>query len=178
MRLSVREMIMVGVGAALMAVFSQLSIPLPSVPLTLQVFGVVIISIILGKKLGTLSIIVFMLLGAIGLPVFAGFTGGLNIIAGATGGYIIGFVFMAFIIGYFIEKDKKPLAFIGAYLGLAVDYIFGMIQLKLLMGLTLEGALVAGLYPFIIKDLILTALGVMVALSIRNRVVGVIKLNA
>ena len=50
MRLSVREMIMVGVGAALMAVFSQLSIPLPSVPLTLQVFGVVIISVILGKK--------------------------------------------------------------------------------------------------------------------------------
>ena len=177
MRLSVREMIMVGVGAALMAVFSQLSIPLPSVPLTLQVFGVVIISVILGKKLGTLSIIVFMLLGAIGLPVFAGFTGG-NIITGATGGYIIGFVFMAFIIGYFIEKDKKALAFIGAYLGLAVDYIFGVIQLKLLMGLTLEGALVAGLYPFIIKDLILTALGIMVAISIRIRVVGVIKLNA
>ncbi|OBY10451.1 biotin transporter BioY [Clostridium paraputrificum] len=178
MRLSVREMIMVGVGAALMAVFSQLSIPLPSVPLTLQVFGVVIISVILGKKLGTLSIIVFMLLGAIGLPVFAGFTGGLNIITGATGGYIIGFVFMAFIIGYFIEKDKKALAFIGVYLGLAVDYIFGVIQLKLLMGLTLEGALVAGLYPFIIKDLILTALGIMVAISIRIRVVGVIKLNA
>ncbi|MDU2995638.1 MAG: biotin transporter BioY [Clostridium sp.] len=178
MRLSVREMIMVGVGAALMAVFSQLSIPLPSVPLTLQVFGVVIISVILGKKLGTLSIIVFMLLGAIGLPVFAGFTGGLNIITGATGGYIIGFVFMAFIIGYFIEKDKKALAFIGAYLGLADDYIFGVIQLKLLMGLTLEGALVAGLYPFIIKDLILTALGIMVAISIRIRVVGVIKLNA
>lgn len=178
MRLSVREMIMVGVGTALMAVFSQLSIPLPSVPLTLQVFGVVIISVILGKKLGTLSIIVFMLLGAIGLPVFAGFTGGLNIITGATGGYIIGFVFMAFIIGYFIEKDKKALAFIGVYLGLAVDYIFGVIQLKLLMGLTLEGALVAGLYPFIIKDLILTALGIMVAISIRIRVVGVIKLNA
>ena len=178
MRLSVREMIMVGVGAALMAVFSQLSIPLPSVPLTLQVFGVVIISVILGKKLGTLSIIVFMLLGAIGLPVFAGFTGGLNIITGATGGYIIGFVFMAFIIGYFIEKDKKALEFIGAYLVLAVDYIFGVIQLKLLMGLTLEGALVAGLYPFIIKDLILTALGIMVAISIRIRVVGVIKLNA
>ena len=148
MRLSVREMIMVGVGAALMAVFSQLSIPLPSVPLTLQVFGVVIISVILGKKLGTLSIIVFMLLGAIGLPVFASFTG-----------------------------DKKSLAFIGAYLGLAVDYIFGMIQLKLLMGLTLEGVLVAGLYPFIIKDLILTALGVMVALSIRNRVVRVIRVK-
>ena len=170
MRLSVREMIMVGVGAALMAVFSQLSIPLPSVPLTLQVFGVVIISVILGKKLGTLSIIVFMLLGAIGLPVFASFTG-------ATGGYIIGFVFMAFIIGYFIEKDKKSLAFIGAYLGLAVDYVFGVLQLKLLMGLTLEGALVAGLYPFIIKDLILTALGVMVALSIRNRVVRVIRVK-
>ena len=177
MRLSVREMIMVGVGAALMAVFSQLSIPLPSVPLTFQVFGVVIISDILGKKLGTLSIIVFMLLGAIGLPVFASFTGGLNIITGATGGYIIGFVFMAFIIGYFIEKDKKSLAFIGAYLGLAVDYVFGVLQLKLLMGLTLEGALVAGLYPFIIKDLILTALGVMVALSIRNRVVRVIRVK-
>ena len=177
MRLSVREMIMVGVGAALMAVFSQLSIPLPSVPLTLQVFGVVIISVILGKKLGTLSIIVFMLLGAIGLPVFASFTGGLNIITGATGGYIIGFVFMAFMIGYFIEKDKKSLACIGAYLGLAVDYVFGVLQLKLLMGLTLEGALVAGLYPFIIKDLILTALGVMVALSIRNRVVRVIRVK-
>ena len=64
-----------------------------------------------------------MLLGAIGLPVFASFTGGLNIITGATGGYIIGFVFMAFIIGYFIEKDKKSLAFIGAYLGLSLIHI-------------------------------------------------------
>ena len=178
MRLSVREMIMVGVGAALMAVFSQLSIPLPSVPLNFTGFWGCNYICYIRKEIRNLSIIVFMLLGAIGLPVFASFTGGLNIITGATGGYIIGFVFMALIIGYFIEKDKKPLALIGAYLGLAMDYIFGVIQLKLLMGLTLEGALV-GLYPFIIKDLILTALGVMVALSIRNRVVlGVIKLNA
>ena len=58
-----------------------------------------------------------------------------------------------------------------------MDYVFGVLQLKLLMGLTLEGALVAGLYPFIIKDLILTALGVMVALSIRNRVVRVIRVK-
>ncbi|MGL5352634.1 MAG: biotin transporter BioY, partial [Clostridium sp.] len=84
LNLSVKEITLVGMCAALMAIFSQLSIPIPftTVPLTLQTFGLVVISVVLGRKLGTLSIIIWTLLGAIGIPVFAHFSGGIGIILG------------------------------------------------------------------------------------------------
>ena len=86
------DIVYIAVFAVIMAICSWISIP-TAVPFTLQTFGVFVAVGVLGGKRGTLSILVFILLGAIGVPVFAGFSGGIGVLAGTTGGYIIGFLF-------------------------------------------------------------------------------------
>lgn len=175
--LSTHEMVLVGLCAALMGVFSQLAIPLPftTVPLTLQAFGVVIIAIILEAKLATFALLVYTLVGAIGLPVFANFGRGLGVVVGPTGGYIIGFIAMAFIIGFVARQKNKILLALGVYIGLAVEFVFGVMQLKWVLGLSMEDALISGLYPFLLKDIIMAGLGTIVALQIKRRVGGILR---
>ena len=88
---SVRDLVLIALFAALMAICSWISIP-TTVPFTLQTFAVFVAAGLLGGKRGTIAVLVYILLGAVGLPVFAGFTGGVGILLGSTGGYIIGFL--------------------------------------------------------------------------------------
>lgn len=177
--LSIKEITLVGMCAALMAIFSQLSIPLPftSVPVTLQIFGLVVLAVIVGAKIGTLSIIVFVILGAIGLPVFANFTGGFGVIIGPTGGYIIGFIIMAFLIGYASSKQNKILLFIASYVGLTIDLLLGTLYLKIVTGMSIQSALIAGFYPFILKDFITIALAVIIGLKVKKSVENILTRN-
>ncbi len=165
---NIKELTMIGLCAALMAVFSQISIPLPSgVPITLQPFAVVLISVLLEEKLGTLSILIFIFIGAIGMPVFANFNSGFSAIIGPTGGFLTGFLIMAFIIGAFSKSKNKKLIFTGAYLGLLTNYIVGVLQLSFVLNVNIPEALIIGCYPYILKDLILTAVAVVIALKIK-----------
>ena len=114
------------VCAALIAICSWISIP-AAVPFTMQTFAVFCVLGLLGGKRGTISILVYILLGAVGLPVFAGFSGGIGILFGTTGGYIIGFIFVG-LIYWAAEKlfgAKLPLRIAAMVLGLAVCYAFG-----------------------------------------------------
>lgn len=179
-KLSIKEMTLVGMCAALMGIFSQLSIPMPftAVPLTLQTFGAVVIAVILEHKLGTLSMIIWTLIGAIGIPVFAGFSAGMGAILGPTGGYIIGFIFMAFIIGYGASKKNKMVLFIATYIGQAVQYALGVVQMKIVLELGWHEALVAGVYPFVVKDLIVVTIAVFAALAVKKILKGVVMTHA
>ena len=94
--LSVRDMAYIAMFAVIMAVCSWISVPYVA-PFTLQTFGVFLAVGVLGGKRGTLAVLVYILLGCVGLPVFAGFTGGIGILLGSTGGYIVGFVFLALV---------------------------------------------------------------------------------
>lgn len=121
------DMVYIAIFAALMAVCSWISIPVLQVPYTLQTFGVFVTVGLLGGKRGTLAILVYILLGAIGLPVFAGFTGGIGALLANAGGYIVGFFFSALAM-WAIEHffGRKPVALIAAMVvGLAVCYAFG-----------------------------------------------------
>ena len=94
-QLSTKSIILVGMFAAVLAVMSQIAIPMPSgVPMTLQTFAVALAGAVLGWKLGALSALVYLLLGAAGVPVFSGMSGGLGVLLGKTGGFIFGFIFM------------------------------------------------------------------------------------
>lgn len=179
LNLSIKEITLVGMCAALMAIFSQLSIPLPftSVPVTLQVFGLVILAVIVGAKIGTLSLIVYTIIGAIGLPVFANFHSGFGVILGPTGGYIIGFIIMAFLIGYVSSKENKILLFAASYIGVIIDLVLGTIQLKIVTGMTINAALIAGLYPFILKDLIIVSISVIIGLRVKKSVSNILTPN-
>lgn len=169
--LSIKELTLVGMGAALMSIFSQISIPLPiGVPITLQAFAVVVIAVVLEQKLATLSLLIFTLVGSIGVPVFANFNQGVRVLLGPTGGYIIGFILMAFVIGYASKSNTKWKIFIGTYIALMLAYVVGVAQLSVVANLTLSQALAGGFYPFIIKDLVAVGLAVMIALPIKKTV--------
>ncbi|MDD7796303.1 biotin transporter BioY [Clostridium sp. 'White wine YQ'] len=169
--LSIRDITFIGMGAAILAVLSQFSIPLPfsAVPLTLQVPAVILISIIFKPKQSFLSVLVFLLLGAIGLPVFASFHGGFNIIVGPTGGYLLGFLIMPLIISNVASSTNTILIFILTYIALAFDYLVGVLQLSLVAHLSVTAALAAGLYPFIVKDIIVVFITILLGLNIKRR---------
>lgn len=167
--ISIKQQALVGICTAILAILSQISIPLPiGIPITLQIFGVVLIAVILKEKLATLAVILYILLGCIGLPVFANFSSGLQCLVGPSGGFLIGFILMAFVIGLASRTNKKSWIWIGSFLGLLIDYIMGSLQLIVLTHLSLQEALIAGVYPFILKDILLVVGAIYIATYIQH----------
>jgi len=120
------DLVYIGVFAVLMAVCSWISIP-TAVPFTLQTFGVFMAVGVLGGKKGTASVGLYLLLGVLGVPVFAGMTGGIGVLLGTTGGYIIGFFFSALVM-WAMEKlpgKRSVIQVISMIIGLLVCYTFG-----------------------------------------------------
>ncbi|WP_069680317.1 biotin transporter BioY [Clostridium taeniosporum] len=157
--------------AIITAICAQISIPFFQVPFTMQVFAIVLSAVILGYKRVFISQIIYILLGAIGLPVFAGFKGGIQCILGPTGGYITSFVLMALIIGYFSEKYDRNYFIIGfsSILGIMICYIIGTFQLSIILNWTFLNALKIGVIPFIIFDLVKIFLGIFLGINIKKR---------
>mgnify|MGYP000233772126 CR=1 FL=1 len=149
------DLVYIAVFAVVMAVCSWISIP-AQVPFTLQTFGVFMAVGVLGGKRGSLAVLVYILLGVIGVPVFAGFSGGLGILLNNTGGYIIGFLFTAVFLAYFRgEKYSfKRYALLGCVIGIPLIYVFGVVQLKLITGMGWDKAIMTGALPFIPLDIV------------------------
>lgn len=170
------ELVYVALCAALMAVCSWIQIP-TTVPFTLQTFGVFMAVGLLGGKLGTLSILVFVILGAVGVPVFAGFSGGLGVLAGPTGGYIIGFIFSGLImwlIEKFFGRKLVPLA-VAMVAGLIVCYAFGTAWFMVVYAnqgnaVSLGTALLWCVVPFIVPDIVKIALALSLSKVLRKAI--------
>ena len=128
-KFTTKELVLIALFAAVMAVCSWISIPIGAIPVTLQTFGVFCALSLLGGRNGSFSIAVYILLGAIGLPVFTGFKGGLAALTGPTGGYILGFILMALLYwaGTKLFGSKLPVSIGLLTAGLAVCYLFGTI---------------------------------------------------
>ncbi len=173
--MTARRIAYISVFAALTAVGAMVSIPLPfsSIPFTLQVLFVLLSGLVLGPVDGALSQIVYLLMGAVGLPVFAGFSGGLGIILGKSGGYLVGFVFASFFVGLLGKTTNFVRLYLVSVLGLLLIYLFGALQLSLVMALGFKKAVIVGVLPFIPFDLVKAAMAVFVALRLRGT--GVIK---
>lgn len=154
--MNVYQLTLVALMTALACVLGPLSIPIPisPVPISLTQIPIYLAGYLLGWKLGTLSYVVYFLLGTIGLPVFSGFSGGLGKVAGPTGGYLIGFIFTAIVAGYFIEKSggKVVPSVIGMALGDAFAYLFGTIWLCYLMKIGFLAGLATGVLPYLLGD--------------------------
>ena len=126
---TVKETCYAGLFAAVIAIMAQISIPMPGgVPMTMQTFAVTLAAIVLGAKLSTVSTVIYLILGAAGVPVLAGFTGGLAKFVGPTGGFLISFPLMAFVIGWGVEHRKVfPGAFVVALVaGTVLNYVVGV----------------------------------------------------
>ena len=131
-----------------------IAIPVSPVPISLGSLAVYFVCYILGPRLGTLSYLLYLLLGLAGMPVFSGYTGGAGKLFGPTGGYLIGFVFMALICGTVFERTNSRLWHLaGMMAGTAVCYLLGTLWLAFQANLSFRAALTAGVIPFIPGDL-------------------------
>lgn len=147
---SVKEICFIAVFAAVIAVVSQISIPMPlGVPMTLQTLIIPIAGIVLGTKCGTAAVTVYILIGAVGMPVFAGFKGGVGALFGMTGGFIISFIFMALAAGIGFQKGKKITLWAGLVIGAVINYAFGTVWFSIVTGATLVDGFTACVLPFI-----------------------------
>lgn len=170
------DIVYIAVFAVIMAICSWISIP-AAVPFTLQTFGVFIAVGVLGGKRGSLSVLVFILLGAIGIPVFANFSGGIGVLAGPTGGYIIGFLFSALLM-WAMEKlpgKKSVMQIVSMIAGLIVCYAFGTVWFVIVYGrmngpIGFTAALSSCVVPFIIPDIIKIALAYVLSRKLRKYV--------
>ena len=172
-RFSAKDMAYIAVFTALLAVCSWIAIPMPwGVAYTLQTLGVFLAVGVLGGKWGTLAVVVYLLLGAMGVPVFSGFQGGTAALLGTTGGYIAGFLFSALVM-WMLEKllgRSLPALALSMVLGLAVCYAFGTVWYMAVYTRS-NGAVALGtvlgwcVVPYIIPDLV--KIGLAVGLSNR-----------
>jgi biotin transport system substrate-specific component len=168
------EMVYIAVFAVLIAVCSWISIP-TEIPFTLQTMGVVLAGGILGGKRATIAVLVYILLGAVGVPVFSGFTGGLSILAGTTGGYIIGFLGTTLVM-WLMQRcfgNKLPVLILSMVLGILVCYAFGTLWFAVVYAKTMgaTGLLtILGwcVFPFIIPDLIKIAVAILIISSLQK----------
>ena len=168
-KLQVTDLAYIAMGASLIAICSWISIP-TTVPFTLQTFAVFFVLLLLGGERGTLATLVYVLLGAVGVPVFSGFSGGIGVLLGNTGGYILGFLFVGLIYMLFMKIFKKNIyiKIAALVLGLLVCYVFGTAWfMYVYMQNTGEIGLIAVLnlcvFPFIIPDLVKMAIAVVIA---------------
>ena len=164
---SVKPMIYASLFAALTAIGAFIKIPIPAspVPITLQVFFVLLAGLVLGSRWAGTGMAVYVVLGIIGFPVFSGGLSGIGVILGPTGGYLIGFIPAAFVTGLIAETfGRSTPVRIGAMIaGISVIYLFGVTQLSLVASLPIRQSVVLGVLPFLIGDSIKLAAALIVS---------------
>jgi len=140
--------------AALTAVVSQFSIPIGPVPINLATLSVFIAGAVLGAKYGAISQFVYVLLGAVGLPVFAGFSGGVHVIVGPTGGYLMGYIAAAWLVGLLVARFGGSVftLVIAMAAGLILCYLMGTIWFMIVTKASLLASLMLCVFPFLIGD--------------------------
>lgn len=165
------SLVVTALMAAVTCILAPLSIPIGPVPISLTNFAIYLSLYVLDWEKGTISYLVYLLIGLVGVPVFSGFTGGVAKLAGPTGGYIIGFIPMAIIAGIAIDKFRRRwIHLIGMIIGTVVCYAFGTLWFCLQSGTPVMSALSICVFPFIPGDLIKIIIAIAIAPIIRERI--------
>lgn len=169
---SVRKMAIIALMTAVLCILAPISIPvfISPVPISLGVLAIYLTAYVLSPLDATISVIIFILLGTFGLPVFSGYSGGLSKLVGPTGGYIIGFLFTVYISSLFIHM-KKGIIFdvIGMITGLALCYILGTIWFSYQQGKGFIASLLLCVVPFLIGDAIKIIVAVILGTQLNKR---------
>ncbi len=166
---SLRMTVYASLLAALIAAGAYLALPIGPVPIVLQNFFVFLSGLLLGPRWGAASVGVYLMAGALGLPVFAGGIGGIGRFAGPTGGYLLGYLPAVYVIGWISKKSKGrgALDVLAMVCGSIVIYTCGISWLKILSGMTLAKTLAVGMYPFILGDGLKIAAAVPIVKALR-----------
>jgi biotin transport system substrate-specific component len=170
---STRDMVYAALFGALTAAGAFIVIPLPPVPITAQTFFLNVAAILLGGPLGAVSQFIYVMLGIVGMPVFAGGKAGLGVLFGPTGGYLVGFIIASFVIGT-VNKIRKEAGFFwyifSMFIGMLIIYSLGCLQLSFVAKMNFNKALAVGVLPFIPGDIIKIILAAIVCSRLKGRV--------
>ena len=160
----------IALSTAITCILGPLSIPIGPVPISLTILAIFISVYAIGTKRAMISLLLYMLIGFVGIPVFSNFKGGFNVLIGPTGGYIIGFVFVVLCSGFAIERfeDKVYMHIIGMAVGTILCYIVGTSWLAYQGNMTFWEALLAGVIPFIPADAIKIAIAAIAGPRLRK----------
>ena len=175
LKMSVRDICYAGLFAAVIAVMAQISIPMPlGVPMTMQTFAITLAAVVLGAKLSALSSLIYLILGAVGIPVLANFSGGFDKFVGPTGGFLISFPLMAFIIGWGAEhrKDFKGAYVLALIVGTLVNYVVGVALFCVVTNGSVAAGITACVLPFIPTAIIKAVLASIIGFGVKNRIPG------
>jgi biotin transport system substrate-specific component len=174
--ISIYTYVEIALMAAIICVLSpwSISIPFSPIPITLGSFAIYMTAYVLDAKRSVVACALYLLLGLVGLPVFSGFSSGPAKLLGPTGGYLIGYLFVAFIMGFVIENfpNKVVIHFVGFLASTAILYLFGTVWLQQLMGITFGEALAMAVIPYIPLDLVKIVIACIVGPMIRKRLVA------
>ena len=166
-----KALILVAMCASIICLLAQVTIPLPLIPMTGQTLAIGIVATILGSKQSSITVFVYLILGLLGLPVFSQFTSGFGILFGPTGGYLLGFLPTAYLIGLWLEKTSYTYiqAFMANMIGMCITLIFGAVWLKLITELSWHEAFVTGIFPFLPVGIMKAFLAAWFGIAIRKR---------
>ena len=172
--MSTAQMTVTALMTAITCILAPMALPIPVSPVPISLTNLVIffMAYILGAKLSVASYVLYLLLGMVGLPVFSGFTGGVGKLLGPTGGYLIGFIFLAAIAGFFVEKfpAKIYMHVIGMIIGMAVCYAFGTAWLANQLGMSFVAGLGVGVIPYLPGDTAKIIIAIIAGPQIRKAV--------
>lgn len=168
-RETTKTIVEIAMFTAVMAILSQISIPLPSgVPITLQTFAVALTGAVLGWKYAVASNVVYILLGAVGVPVFAGFSGGVQVLVNFTGGFIWGFLFMAALCGAGTVMKNKYFGVATGLIGLVICHLAGILQFMLVTKTGFAESFLLASAPYLVKDVISVILAFIIGWKVRG----------
>lgn len=170
--MSIQELCVVGITVALICVIAPLSIPMPlGIPMTLQTFIITLAAILLGAKRGAMAGFIYILLGAFGLPVFANFTGGWQMLFGPTGGFILSFPIMAYLIGLGsdLRLKRKYSLLLGIIIGTAINFVCGVSMFCVVTASSLLIGFTTCVLSFIPLAIIKAVLAHLIGIQIKRR---------
>jgi biotin transport system substrate-specific component len=170
---SVKGIVYAALFGALTAAGAFIIIPLPPVPITAQTFFLNVAALLLGGPLGAASQFIYIMLGVVGMPVFAGGKAGLGVLFGPTGGYLIGFIIGAFVIGFIAnrKKDAGVLWYVfSMFIGMVIIYTIGVAQLSFVAKLSLLKATAVGVLPFLPGDILKIILATIISVKLKQRI--------
>ncbi len=169
-RPTTKSIVEIAMFTAVIAILSQISIPLPSgVPITFQTFVIALAGVVLTWRCAVASTVVYILIGAVGVPVFAGFSGGVQILANYSGGFIWGFLFLAALCGVGSMMENKKLGLLFGMAGLVICHAFGVAQFMLVMKTGFVESFVLVSAPYLVKDALSVIFAFIIGRQIRSR---------
>ena len=169
-----KRMVYAALMAALTAAGAYIAIPVGPVPIVLQNLFIMLAGLLLGGRWGLISVAVYLLAGAVGLPVFAGGTGGVGKFVGPTGGYLLGFGAAAYLIGIISEsgRGRVTIDVLAMVAGTLIIYAFGVAWLKVVTGMSFSKAVTVGMLPFLVGDALKIAAAIPIARALRPMMDG------